>query len=175
MIANFVLMGDLYQHEDYSTLATPWDAYPWQIGSDNRLMITAGSDLSLSMSQMNWTLGESSDNTVSLSALLGSFSMPATLITLDNWGNIGSEAGSDPESLLPGEALGVTGAGVVDISLQATLVPYALDDTENALSVSTASVISADIALTLISHNDDFVENSMAVSSASILEVVIGP
>lgn len=118
MIANFVLMGELYQHNPFDTEAAPWNTYPWHIGADNGLEFQTSLQ-QFAMTKTIWRIEEdpAAQGLEITGATLGDFSMFATLIVMDQWGNLGSDVGQDPDPI-PSEDLPPTviGGGVIEVS-----------------------------------------------------------
>src|SRR5690606_37757989 len=118
MIANFVLMGELYQHNPFDTEAAPWNAYPWHIGADNGLEY-ATSLQQFAMAQTIWRIDENpaAQGLAITGAAVGDYSMFATLILLYQWGKIGSDVGNVPDPIPPEEiSLTVIGAAILSVA-----------------------------------------------------------
>lgn len=156
MIANFVLMGELYQHNPFDTLAAPWSTYPWQIGLDNGLSFDTGL-VEFSMQKTRWNIDDD-PNEQGLSVLFAGMSdivMFATLIAIDMWGNIGSDVGNDPDPIPPEHiAPTVTGATVLWVTSEAALIVLDSNveqpDEQGFISVTGANVLSVSSMETLI-------------------------
>lgn len=180
MIAHFALMGDLYQYDPYDTEASLWNSYPWQIGVDNSVGINSSMP-AFTMSKMIWSIDDSDSSLGASSAVLGSFSMFASLVLLDQWGNLGSDAGNSPESI-PYKLLGVVSGSVLSAESKSTIViantySEAADDT-NLVGVNNGAVLSTASSLIIVSHDtysetaDDTnlvgINNGMVLSATSI-------
>ncbi|QQD21235.1 hypothetical protein GJQ54_05350 [Oceanospirillaceae bacterium ASx5O] len=157
MIANFVLMGELYQHNPFDTEAAPWNTYPWHIGADNGLEY-ATSLQHFAMAKTIWRIDENpaAQGLAITGAALGDFSMFATLIVLDQWGNIGSDAGNNDPDPIPTEAIGPTviGAAILSVTSEAALIikdsNVEQPSEQGFISATGASVLSASSIETLI-------------------------
>ena len=129
MIANFVLMGELYRHNPFDTEAAPWNTYPWHIGADNGLEFETSLQR-FAMAKTIWRIDENpaAQGLAITGAALGDFSMFATLILLDQWGNLGSDVGNDPDPIPPEEMCpSVVSANVLFLSAD-YLNPYVVRD-----------------------------------------------
>ena len=181
MIANFVLMGELYQHNPFDTEAAPWNTYPWHIGADNGLEY-ATSLQQFAMAQTIWRIDESpaAQGLAITSAALGDFSMFATLILLDQWGNLGSDAGNDPDPIPPEEiSPTVIGAAVLSVTSEAALLikdsNVEQPSEQGFISVTGASVLSVSSMETLIVRDSNQEkpdeQGFISVTGAAVLSV----
>jgi hypothetical protein len=145
-------MGDLYQYDPYDTEASLWNSYPWQLGADNGLDFKATVPAFM-MAKTIWDIGGSDSSIGATGAELNEFSMFATLITMDNFGNLGSDVGNTP-SPFPYTLIGVTGGSVLSVQSAASLIvadSNADSPTESPLiGVIDGAVLSTSSKLTLI-------------------------
>lgn len=181
MIANFVLMGELYQHNPFDTEAAPWNTYPWHIGADNGLEY-ATSLQQFAMAKTIWRIDENpaAQGLAITDAALGDFSMFATLILLDHWGNIGSDVGNDPNPIPPEELTGtLVGAAMIASESQPILVVANSNveqpDEQGFTSLTSATMLSSASVETLVVR-DSYQEQPneqgfISVTSAAVLSV----
>ena len=148
MIANFTLMGALYKHREYDTLATAWNTYPWVLGADNPIEQSIELDDFYSTKTI-WESGQ--DN---LAELLGfsleSFSMTAVLIRIDNLGNFGKAASNPPNLTTPPKSevstIGITG---VSLTLTATETLVVRDSNSENKPQGTIGITGVSLTLTV--------------------------
>ena len=181
MIANFVLMGELYQHNPFNTEAAPWNTYPWHIGADNGLKFETSLQ-QFAMAKTIWRIDEdpAAQGLAITGAALGDFSMFATLIVMDMWGNLGSDVGNEPDPIPPEEiSPTVIGAAVLSVTSEAALIVrdsnVEQSDEQGFISVTGANVLSVSSMETLIVR-DSNVEQSdeqgfISVTGAAVLSV----
>lgn len=136
MIAHFALMGDLYQYDPYETEASLWNSYPWRLGSDNGIDVGAGIPV-FTMAKMIWDIDDSDSSIGASSATLGEFGMFSSLILLDNFSNIGSDAGNNPGPNPYSKIISITGGSVFGFSSLSATVKG--DSSAIALSVTGGS------------------------------------
>ena len=134
MIAHFALMGDLYQYSSYDTEASLWNSYPWQLGADNGLDFEAVIP-AFTMAKTIWGIDDSDSSIGVTVAELGGFSMFATLIVMDNFGNFGSEVGNTP-SPFPYTLIGISTGGLLTVTSISVPPPLVEMDTNSESSVS---------------------------------------
>ena len=106
MIANFTLIGSLYNHREYDTTATAWSTYPWLFGEDNNVSPDIELDNYYS-EKMIWGFQEDSALSIPM-AEISSFTMTAVLIAIDNLGNFGINANFAPNPDPIGDDLAAT-------------------------------------------------------------------
>lgn len=181
MIANFVLMGELYQHNPFDTEAAPWNTYPWHIGADNGLEY-ATSLQQFAMTKTIWRIDENPDEQgLSItSTAMSDFSMFATLVLLDQWGNLGSDVGKDPDPIPPEEiSPTVIGAAILSVASEAALLikdsNVEQPDEQGFISVTGASVLSVSSMETLLVRDSNQEQPSeqgfISVTGATVLSV----
>lgn len=182
MIANFILMGDLYQHNPFDFLATEWSTYPWQIGFDNGMEISSTEVIRSPMNKTNWDVGLFDDQVLDLgvSADIVSAVMFATLVVFDMWGNLGSDVGNDPDPIPPEEICPtVVGAAVLSVTSVTTLI---IEDSnveqpseQGFISVTGANVLSVSSIETLVVRDSNVEQSSgqgfVSVTGAAVLSV----
>ena len=156
MIAHFALMGDLYQYDPYDTEASLWNSYPWQIGADNSLDFK-GSVPAFTMSKTIWDIDDSDSSAGASNAVLGSFSMFATLILMDNLGNFGDGIGSEPENFVL-DSIYTTSGTVISVQSRSKIVIQSanserLDEPVKLLSTLSGGVLSVSSALIIVYGN----------------------
>jgi hypothetical protein len=155
MIAHFALMGELYQYDPYETEASLWNSYPWQIGRDNGLDFEAVIP-AFTMTKTIWDIGGSDSSIGATGAELGDFSMFATLILMDNFGNLGSDVGNEPDPF-PYTLIGTLTGSVISIQSEPSVVE-ANSNAETAdeaplIFAKSGSVLSASSQLTVVEAN----------------------
>lgn len=179
MIANFVLMGELYQHNPFDTEAAPWNTYPWHIGADNGLDFET-SLLQFAMAKTIWRIDEepTMQGLSITGATLGDLSMFATLIVMDMWGNLGSDAGKDPESIPPDELIETyTSANIISVESKAAIIvaesnsEQELDIIESYLGANITATDSKLIFIVDDSNSETEVDLIESYVSASITNV----
>lgn len=180
VIANFVLMGDLYQHNPFDFLATEWSTYPWQIGFDNGMEISSTEVVRSPMSKTNWDAGLFDDQVLDLgvSADISSAVMFAALVIFDIWGNIGSDAGTDPASI-PDDSLILSDSVVVGsaTSEQTIFPPITLDSNSEedtdliAASSVTISNVTSSLMMIVFDSNSEEDTDLIAANSVTISNV----
>src|SRR5690606_16787047 len=111
-------------------------------------------------------------------AALGDFSMFATLILLDQWGNLGSDVGNDPDPIPPEEiSPTVIGAVVLSVTSEAALLVKDSNvekpDEQGFVSETGASVLSVSSIETLLvrdSNQEKPAEQGfISITGASVL------
>jgi hypothetical protein len=157
MIAHFALMGDLYQYDPYETEASLWNSYPWQLGADNGLDFKATVP-DFTMAKTIWDIGGSDSSIGATGAELGNFSMFATLIVMDNFGNLGSDVGKIPTPF-PYKLIGISSGSMISVTSVASLL-VTDQDAENStesplIGINNGAVISVQSAATLLVTDQD--------------------
>jgi hypothetical protein len=181
MIAHFALMGDLYQYDPYDTEASLWNSYPWQIGADNGLNFKSIVP-AFTMSKTIWDIDDSDSSIGAIGAEFGEFSMFATLILMDNWGNLGSDIQTKPApSPLPFKLVSVISGQVISASSLLKLIvedanSERQDEPVKTIAVLSGQVISASSLLKLIvedanSERQDEPVKTIAVLSGQVISI----
>ena len=158
MISHFSILGDLYDHDDFDTQATDWYSYSWLSGRDNRLNL----DLSSEALSFKTRWGDIAGNSWRDDAISGlslsdmTASLFATLLRIDQWGNLGSEAGDDPNQI-PDDWLFQVGAQITSITSE--LVFTELTFNSNAEQVDDAEVYVAQAVIAAVSSEQQYFPN----------------
>jgi hypothetical protein len=145
MIAHFALMGDLYQYDPYETEASLWNSYPWQIGADNGLNFESAVPV-FTMAKTIWDIDDSDSSIGVIGAEFGEFSMFATLILMDNWGNLGSDIQAKPApSPLPFKLVSVISGQVISAASVLKLITEDSNSERQDEPVKTIAVLSGQV------------------------------
>tara|TARA_Y100000034_G_C6882621_1_gene404695 strand:+ start:479 stop:1048 length:570 start_codon:yes stop_codon:yes gene_type:complete len=146
LISHFTVLGDFYQHKEYSSVMTDWRTYPWVSGKDNRLSLdTASTVYSI---KTRWTDIAGSgwpDDVVSLNSELKSVDISFTQIRIDQWGNIGSDVGTDPDTIPDEWRIGVSSVTVFDA--ESEQVFFEIEFNTNETTIDTGIVAASSISL----------------------------
>lgn len=158
MISHFSILGDLYNHEDFDTESTDWYSYSWLSGRDNRLGLDLSSEISSYKTRWSDIAGDSwrDDSISGLSLNDMSVTLFATLLRIDQWGNVGSDAGSTPETL-PDSWLFSISAEVM--AVRSELVFTELVFNSNAEQVDDAEVYVAQAVIAAVSSEQQYFPN----------------
>lgn len=154
MIASFALMGDLYQYDPYDTEASLWNSYPWQIGEENLVDFDAAIPEFSTMKTI-WEL-DGGDGIGTTDASLGNFVMFSILILLDNFGNVGDDAGNMPKpDPLPYKIITLMSGSVLSVASKTVLVEAnsnseRQDEPIKPISLISGSILSAASTLRIV-------------------------
>ena len=174
MIAHFALMGDLYQYEHYNTEASLWNSYPWQIGAENHLNVECSMP-EFGMGKTIWCVDENDSSMVISSVAISSFSMYSSLITIDNYGNIGGDVGNTPDPI-PHSLIGILRGSITKITTKALATDIEIDshsersdDPVPSIGILSGSVTGISTKLAIISVDSNSERLDEPVPNISIL------
>jgi hypothetical protein len=174
VIAHFALMGDLYQYEHYNTEASLWNSYPWQIGAENHLNVECSMP-EFGMGKTIWCVDENDSSMVISSVAISSFSMYSSLITIDNYGNIGGDVGNHPNPIPP-MPIGILGGSITQVTTKALATDIEVDSYSEHpdepvpnIGILNGSVTSTTSRLTIISIDSNSERLDEPVPSIGIL------
>ncbi len=175
MIAHFALMGELYQYDPYSAEASLWNSYPWHLGADNGIDVSAKIPV-FTMAKMIWDIDDSDSSIGASNATLGEFGMFASLILMDSFGNLGSDSGKLPQTFKPNFT--TQGGEINSMSSVATLIFSSVNDQSNILSTQGGEINSMSTFEVLVISSVNDQSNILStqggeINSMSTFEVLV--